>query len=77
MAEEAEEIQEEAQDDANKKHINLVLSDKEDSDVIRVYEVIKAVSGVSNKEIFKLGLNAYKESDDFKEKAKIVKDMVA
>lgn len=59
-----------------KKHINLALSESDDAEIIRLYEVVKAVSGVSNKTIFELGLNTYKESDDFREKAKLVKDLV-
>ena len=64
------------QESVVKRHVNLALSDREESDVIKLYDVIKAVSGVSNKEIFKLGLKAYQESPDFKEKAKIVKELI-
>lgn len=72
----AEELQEAGQEAGAKKHVNLVLSEKDDMDTIRLYDVIKAVSGVSNKEIFKIGLEAYKTSKDFKEKAKLLKDLV-
>lgn len=61
-----EDAGEETTEKEGKKYMAAALNVEEDADMIRSYDLIRKVAGMSNSDIFKLGITAAKETDTWK-----------
>lgn len=75
--EEEEVVEEDAGDTVDKegkKYITATLNVEEDADLIRSYDLIRKVAGFSNGDILKLGVEAAKNTDEWKKAVAELKD---
>jgi len=63
-------------DKEGKKYITATLNVEEDADLIRSYELIRKVAGMSNSDILKLGVEAAKTTDVWKNAVAELKDSI-